>query len=181
MRKMIFPAVLATSLCVVLADTTQVRAQQQPFGTAEDVAFAQELWDTLSKNQLAGSEAIVARPYPGTEPHGAILITLERGLAVGGGPSAPVIVKNNYMAEGLTAEKVYNRPDQDLAAVTVMYRRPGYAPDSGDWYWVKYGAGGRIDKAEDGTPLAGRVAGCIECHADAPGKDYVFNHDRFSR
>jgi hypothetical protein len=34
--------------------------------------------------------------------------------------------------------------------------------------------------------LAGRVAkganeGCIACHTSAPGKDYVFTHDRFMK
>jgi hypothetical protein len=34
---------------------------------------------------------------------------------------------------------------------------------------------------QHGVPLAGRVQGCIDCHADAPGDDFVFSHNRYGR
>lgn len=78
-------------------------------------------------------------------------------------------------------------PEGWLKAVTVMYRREkGYDPDNQDWFWAKYGPDGTLDTNPKGIPLAGRVAkgmdaGCIACHAGAPGADMVFNHDRFAR
>ena len=65
-------------------------------------------------------------------------------------------------------------------AITIMYRSKGYAPDSGDWYWVKYRPDGTVDKTppEMGNMrLAGRLNGCINCHNAADGDDYVFAND----
>jgi hypothetical protein len=31
------------------------------------------------------------------------------------------------------------------------------------------------------VPMAGRVAGCIDCHSAAPGDDFVFLHNRYGR
>ena len=55
--------------------------------------------------------------------------------------------------------------------------------DNQDWFWVKYGKGGSIDKDPKGTLLAGRVAkgmkrGCISCHSQAGGDDYLFSNDQ---
>lgn len=162
----------AGATAMLLASGT---AFTQDFGGEEDVSYAQQLWDALAGANLAGDDAIQARPYEGTEPHGAILQTLWDDLEVGG-HEGQVIVKRNYGPAGITIDEVANNPSGNLAAVTVMFmREDGYAPDSGNWFWAKYLPDGSLDKSPDGAPLAGRVASCIECHAGAEGEnDFTF-------
>lgn len=104
--------------------------------------------------------------YRGREPHGALLTTYLNGLAydaltnkAGRMPAGAIIVKENYA------------PDSTLAATTVMYKVPGYNPEAGDWYWVKFLADGKVD----GNGMAqGRVPMCIQCHGAQKSNDYLF-------
>lgn len=100
--------------------------------------------------------------YTGTEPHGMLLTTYVNPLAhdaITNGavtmPAGAIIVKENYMQ------------DSTYAAATVMHKVPGYNPQNGDWFWVKYDANG---VAEEG---AGRAAMCQQCHAAARDRDYL--------
>ena len=162
------------------------RAAGPPFGNAEDVAFAQALWQQLQQALLVGPQTIHTTPYKGTEPHGAILETLERELSVNG-HAGPVLVKKNYVGKNLSKMEVANHPDRHLNSITVMFRREaGYDPQDLDWFWVKYNPDGSVQKNPKGIAMAGRVAkgapkGCIACHTAAPGHDFVYNHDRFAR
>ncbi len=105
-----------------------------------------------------GREAL----YEGQHPHGAFLTTYVSPAAhqaimgmEGAIPDGGMIVKENYS------------PEKELAAVTVMYRVKGYAPDQGDWFWLKY--------APDGTIQAeGKVGGCIGCHSSVQANDWLF-------
>ena len=158
----------------------------QPFGRDDSVAYAQELWRNLVGLRLVGPGAITAKPYQGTHPHGVVLVTYEREIQVGE-HTGIAIVKNNYIGAGVSESTVANQPDQNLDSVTVMFKREeGYDPDNADWFWVKYQADGGLHANAEGVPLAGRVAkgkrqGCIACHKLAPGKDLVYNHNRFSK
>jgi hypothetical protein len=102
------------------------------------------------------------------------------------GCEAAVIVKKNYMGEGISIESVATNPALFLDAVTVMFRREsGYDSDNQDWFWAKYRADGTLHANPRGRLLAERVAknpedGCIGCHQFAPGDDFVFLHDRFA-
>jgi hypothetical protein len=105
-----------------------------------------------------GKEAL----YKGQHPHGAYLTTyvsppVREALQSKTGqlPDGSIIVKENYT------------PEKELAAVTVMYRRTGYNPEAGDWYWLKYGP----DKA---LLAEGRVDDCINCHRSVQNNDWVF-------
>ena len=105
-----------------------------------------------------GREAL----YPGTEPHGMLLTTYVNQLGLdairsgaGSMPVGTIVVKENHM------------PDSTLAAVTVMYKVAGYAPDAGNWFWVKRNADGAIE-------AEGRVPMCQGCHASQAGNDYLF-------
>lgn len=133
-----------------------VRAANHPvFGGPADVAFAQELWQALEGAKLVGSNAIFAKPYEGQEPHGAILITLESALTVRGREGA-VLVKKNYMGEGVTVESVADKPGSALDSVTVMYRREaGYDADNQNWFWAKFTANGSLVANPKGMKLAG--------------------------
>lgn len=175
---------IAATLAGMLLGAWAGHAQEAPFGTDEDIAYAEKLWQALVEAELAGDGAIRAVPYEGQHPHGAVLQTLELAKFTVDDNTGPVIVKRNYGGEGVSKEAVANDPDKYLGAVTVMYQREGYDPDNHNWFWVKYTPDGGLEKNPKGMPLAGRVAkgmdaGCIACHSTAPGEDLVFNHDRY--
>lgn len=156
-----------------------------PFGAEDSVDYARELWASLRLRDLVGPQAISAKPYQGTHPHGVILVTYEAQVAVDK-HSGIAIIKNNYAGVGVSEAAVANDPARNLDAVTVMFKREaGYDPENADWFWAKYKTDGSLHTNPDGIPLAGRVAkgkpqGCIACHKLAPGGDYVYNHDRFT-
>ena len=100
--------------------------------------------------------------YKGTHPHGAFLTTYVSAGAykaieekAGGIPDGGFIVKENYS------------PEKKLAAVTVMYKKSGYNPEGGDWFWLKYAPDGKIEKE-------GKVGGCIGCHSAVQTNDWLF-------
>jgi hypothetical protein len=178
---------LVTAACAAPDGNTErsPQASGAPFGTAEDLRYAQALWQHLRQLRLVGKNAIHGTPYTGTHPHGAILDTLDAVIRVGH-DTGPVIIKRNYGGEGASKATVANTPERYLKAVTVMFKRPGYDPLNRDWFWVKYAADGSVLKNPEGMALVGRVAkgstkGCIACHRTAPGDDLVFNHDRYAR
>jgi hypothetical protein len=98
---------------------------------------------------------------PGQSPHGAFHeVYISPGLAVAlplgdrTAPAGSVIVKENYTGE------------KQVAGFSVMAKVPGYAPETGDWFWAMY--------RPDGTPAAsGKLKGCIDCHAGMKDNDYV--------
>lgn len=165
----------------------QEGSDKAPFGGQEDVAYAEQLWQTLVKTNLAGDEAILAVPYAGQHPHGAVLETLSYDKLNVADHTGPVIVKRNYGGEDVSKEKVANHPNEYLGAVTVMYQREeGYDPENNNWFWAKYKPDGSLEQNPKGMSLAGRVAkgapqGCIACHSSAPGNDLVFNNNRYAR
>jgi hypothetical protein len=104
--------------------------------------------------------------YPGTEPHGALLTTYVneaalKGIKEQGGklPDGAIVVKENYM------------PDKKLAAVTVMYKKTGYNPQAGDYFWLKFTPDGKIE-------AEGKVEMCIGCHRAAQRGDFLFTNDK---
>lgn len=154
---------------------------QAPFGGSTDVNFAKDLWKTMEDAGFAGKDSILSRPYTGQHPHGAILDTFEAKIALKG-KLHHIIVKRNYGGEGVSINSVSNDPAKYLKAVTVMLKRPGYDPETKDWFWAKYLPDGSLDKNPAGMMLAGKIAkgkpaGCIACHTAAPGGDMMFLHD----
>ncbi|PPB80980.1 hypothetical protein LV82_01713 [Albidovulum inexpectatum] len=176
MQRLTLAAILGLSLVARPAV-----AQDMPFGTEQDTAYAQLLWEVMQAERLVGPQMIRARPYEGTDPHGMMLETFYTRATIDG-HSGDLIVKRNFGPAGVTEDQVLRDPASHLGAVTVMFRRAaGYDPEDGDWSWVKYLPDGSLDKAPNGTPLAGRVAkgmdtGCIACHRGA-GEDMVFTSD----
>jgi hypothetical protein len=149
-----------------------------PFGGEEDVAYAETLWNALVDANLAGDNAVNTVPYEGVEPHGLVLETLYRDLEVDG-HTGLVVVKRNYGPEGVTVEEVTADRSGHFDSVTVMFEREeGYDPENDNWFWAKYGFAGSLDETPDGEQMAGRVAGCIGCHQEAEGGDYLFTFNR---
>lgn len=160
-----------------------------PFGGPDDVKFANDLWASLSRSKLVGKESIVTYPYKGTPPHGNVLEFMESTMTVDG-ITDPTMVKKNYRGDGdaeALEHAVLNDRLKYLTSITVMFRREkGYDPEDQNWFWVKYDPGGSVQQNDKGMSLAGRVAkgmsqGCIACHGQAPGGDYVYTHDRFAK
>jgi hypothetical protein len=109
------------------------------------------------------------RLYEGQEPHGMLLTTylnevaagaLEQG--VGEMPAGAIIVKENYM------------PDKTLAAVTVMYKVPGYNAVHNDWFFTKHKPSGELETMPNGMAMEGRLPGCQNCHIARKANDYIF-------
>jgi len=119
-------------------------------------------------------------PYQGQEPHGLVLKQVEGTITVEGHEGI-FIVKTNFIADDITVDQVREAEHGTYRDLwTVMFKREqGYAPDSNDWFWAKWMADGEFDTTPDGVPLAGRVQGCISCHAGAEGNDFVFSHNRY--
>ena len=149
------------------------------FGGKEDVAFASKLWEAMKGYD---TWPLKSDFYTGGAPHGKVLRMYYNVVHVGE-QHYHVIIKDNFGGKDATPETVAKSPKKYLAAVTVMVQRePGYDPDNGDWFWVKYDADGSIAKNDRGMALAGRVAkgmamGCIACHSGAEGEDYLFLND----
>ncbi|MEX0903695.1 MAG: cytochrome P460 family protein [Pseudohongiellaceae bacterium] len=176
MKISIVPAFVATASIVLLGSLTVLA--QAPFGGDADREFGDQLWNALEERALVGDDALMARPYEGTEPHGSILVTLDGDVEVGG-ESGTVIVKRNYGGQDASIDTVSDSPGDYLMAVTVMFQRQGFDPQNNDWFWAKYFPDGSYDTAPNGTALVGRAAGCISCHSEAAGDDMVYLNNRY--
>ena len=95
-------------------------------------------------------------------PHGALLTTYLNDVAhetiqnkQGVLPEGSIIVKENYMSDGT------------FVGSTVMYKVKGYDPAANDWFWVKWGAEGAIEKE-------GKVESCISCHQTKRDNDFIW-------
>ncbi len=137
-----------------------------------ELPFEERLWSYLQDNRYQNWAPLAAQTddfYAGNSPHGEQVKLFANRLAAahsGELPHGSLLIKENYDASGKT-----------LMAVTVMYRAKGFAAESGDWYWAKYGPDGTV-AAMNGMRIAGNVKMCVECHQSADGKDFVFANDR---
>lgn len=140
----------------------------------EQDSFEERLWNWLQTVQYrnwAPAPGQTGDFYPGQEPHGAQLKMYLNRTAVANPEDLPpgsIIVKENFT------------PEQELAAITIMYRVEGYDPENHDWYWVKYRPNGEVDRTppdKGSRPIAGRFPSCINCHSGAQGNDLAFFND----
>ncbi|MBJ3761181.1 cytochrome P460 family protein [Maribius pontilimi] len=165
-----------------LLATAALAQDMAPFGGDEDQAYAAEIWSAMVEMNLAGDSTIMAFPYEGVDPHGAMLETFYTGATVGD-HTGVLVVKRNYAPSAGGVDGVLGSPDAHLAAVTVMFQREdGYDPDTQNWFYAKYLPDGMLDQNPAGAMLAGLVgkgadAGCIACHQGAGGDDYLFTTD----
>lgn len=168
---------LALSASTLAASATL--AQDAPFGTDEDAAYAADLWSIMEELRMVGDGMIHSIPYEGIEPHGLMLETFFTEGTVAD-HTGTLIVKRNYGPAGVSAEEVQMDPEGHLASITVMFRREaGYDPENQDWFWGKYLPDGTLDQNPAGMRLAGRVAkgadvGCIACHSGS--ENYLFTN-----
>jgi hypothetical protein len=102
-------------------------------------------------------------------PHGTVSKTYANKVAATDPTKLPigsVLVREDYDSK------------KKRVSISVMYRVKNYDPAHNDWYWMSFLENGSISRTpeKDGRkPLAGKVTSCIDCHAKAPGKDFVFS------
>jgi len=99
--------------------------------------------------------------YKGMEPHGALLTVYVNQVALDS-------MKEKSFAEGSIIVKENYTPDKKLAALTTMYKVKGSNSEGGDWFYLNSTPDGKVGGA-------GKVEGCMKCHAKATDKDYVFS------
>jgi hypothetical protein len=139
----------------------------------EDVAHAEELWQEIKDYESWPEPDGLEGWQEGESPHGAVLrYRVNNAARQDLGADGAVIVKANYSAQS----------DDALESLTVMEKREGYDPETGNWFYVKYSPGGAVAENPQGMKLAGLVGkgtdtGCIACHARAGGDDHVFMND----
>lgn len=176
---------VAPGITLAIGLASGVMAQDAaPFGSDEDADYAAKVWAVMAEANLVGSGAITTMPYEGIEPHGMMLETFYTTATIDG-HKGDLVIKRNYGPEGVSQEEVLSDPAKHLGAITVMFRREaGFDADNKNWFWVKYLPDGTLDKNPKGMRLAGKVAkgadaGCIACHTNAGGDDYVFTSDAY--
>jgi len=164
---------------IVWAQSRPQDSMKKPFGDKEDVAFAQKTWKAMEGYR---DWKLTTDVFAGASPHGKWVRLYSTWVNVDG-QAYPIIIKDNFGGRGASPETIGKDPDHFLKAVTIMLqRRPGYDPDNNDWFWVKFKPDGSVEKNAMDMPLAGRVAkgmprGCISCHSQAEGDDYLFSND----
>ncbi len=131
-------------LLVLMLDATAVAAcggsdePELPGATAASVLAYLEEVDYQESWELWPGRG---EKYQGGDPHRMLLGTYLNPAAydalgdkAGVMPNGAIILKENYTPEG------------DLAANTVMYKKPGYDPDHNDWFWLKVLTNGTGEK-----------------------------------
>ncbi len=53
-------------------------------------------------------------------------------------------------------------------ARTIMYKQPEGYSDTGNWWWA------RVEEDGTRTVVSASPAGCLDCHTDVEGSDYVY-------
>lgn len=135
-----------------MAESDLPPAEAEPFWTYITETDPYENWD-----HWPGHDG----KYEGTSPHGAYLELYGNDIAIeaakGGKPmpDGAILVKENY-----------GEDQETLMAITPMYKKKGYNPEAGDWFWAKYGPDGSVDDA-------GKIDACINCHQTQ--KDFIYS------
>ncbi len=145
-----------------------------PFGGPSDMRRASTLWSTMRNYKSWASYPGMGGWQPGKSPHGKVLRYYINSVAARNAENPRdgyILIKENY-----------GMKDGPLMAITVMQKIRGYDPDDQDWFWVKFAPDGSVMKNPKGMSLAGKVAkgmpkGCIACHSNAGGGDFLFIND----
>ncbi len=162
------------ALTAVASNTSQIKAQEAPFGDPDSIGYAETLWRVMEEARLVGDDTIKVRPFEGSDPHGTVQEVLATTATIAG-HTGRLVVKRNHASDSIDA--VYDDPIGNLDAITIMFKREeGYDPENQNWFWAKYLPDGELDQNEAGMHLAGRVAkgmdsGCIACHTATGGED----------
>ncbi|MBI2478454.1 MAG: cytochrome P460 family protein [Planctomycetia bacterium] len=100
-------------------------------------------------------------------PHGTESLTYANDVAAKDPKNLPIgsiLVREDYDDQ------------RQRQSISVLYRVKDYDPEHGNWYYLRFTETGTVMKGHDNKPLAGKVSSCIDCHAKARGKDFVFSN-----
>ncbi len=165
MKKALCCIILSLGVGLILYACSVYETQPVRVGrVAEPAVSGASLWNYLS--QLDYSKNWSMWPgktpfYPGTQPHGSLLVTYINDQALGA-----IELKKGTLPEGSIVVKENYTQEKKLAALTVMCKIKGYNPEANDWFWAMYQPDGKI-QAE------GKVEMCINCHGAQKDNDYI--------
>lgn len=145
-------AVLTLNLAACTEDA------DEPAREVYDLAIAGDAYKDWARFPGASPELQASAQHNGDFVLSYMNDVAEAALSSGEFPDGSILVKEQYGdAEGTT-----------LNGHTVMWKRDGYDPEHGDWYWVAFdGAGGT-------TAHDGKASYCYNCHAAAEANDWVY-------
>jgi CubicO group peptidase (beta-lactamase class C family) len=132
----------------------------EPDREAYDLAIAGDAYKSWATFPNAAPEL-----YPSAQHNGDFVRSYMNDVAAaslasfsGEFPDGSILVKEQYAdAEGKT-----------LNGHTVMWKREGYDPEHGDWYWIAFNGAGET------TVHNGMAEYCYGCHASATANDWVY-------
>lgn len=134
--------------------------------------FYDTFWRYLVKKDAAYNTWKVLEHEPPKDdsdnPHGRVSRTYANEIASKDPANLPlgsILVREDYDDK------------RKRQSVSILYRVKDYDKEHGNWYYLRFNENGTVARAEDKKALAGKVTSCIECHAKAGGKDYVFSND----
>ena len=131
------------------------------FSEDPNIELAQTYLEEFSDFETWAQDAQWEGVLPSQSAHGSsvqiwlnnlAMDALENGEAY---PDGAAIMKEGYVDEAGEQRK----------ALTLMVKREGFAPDTGDWFWASY-------SDTDEVQLAGTPDYCVSCHG-ASSSDYV--------
>lgn len=135
-------------------------APEEPDRELYDEAIAGNAYKGWSQFPGAPSGLIMSRTHNGDYVRSYMNDVAVAAIADFSGefPAGTVLVKEQYAdAEG----KVLN-------GHTLMWKRPGYDAEHGDWYWIAFNGEGET------TVHNGMAPYCFNCHASAAADDWVY-------
>lgn len=123
----------------------------------KDAAY--NTWKSLAREK---TEDGIENPHGDTSRTYANKIASDDPTAL---PNGSILVREDYDDKG------------KRKSISVMYRVKDYDKDHGNWYWFKYLENGSVARGADNKAIAGKAMSCVDCHAKASGKDFVFSND----
>jgi len=149
------------ALAAVLLTFTACSAEDDgPSREAYDLAIAGDAYKDWARFPNADDKL-----YPSGQHNGDFVRSYMNDVAVaaitdfkGAFPDGTILVKEQYADEG----------GKTPTGHTVMWKRDGYDPEHGDWYWIAFNAKGETTSHDGMAPY------CFDCHAAAKANDWVY-------
>ena len=133
-------------------------------GSTEEQAMGASLQDSIEGYQAWDAPPDFDGWVDGSTVHGKFVRFYMNSIMAqdpANPPLGSIIVKEGF-----------SKQDEDsLSALTVMQKVEGYELESDGWFFARYSPSGKMTHA--GVP-----SGCVDCHFDAEGDDYLFVNDR---
>ncbi len=159
MNKTIIGAMLAMSVAITGVTGSAIATPTLPDATGQAIVAYMKAENYKSWKLVPGTTMM----REGKEPHGTLQNVFANGIA-----SEAFANNTSPMPNGTMVVKESYNTDNSLKNITIMYKKTGYNPEAGDYFWARIGADMQV-QAE------GKLGGCISCHSPAGNskKDYI--------